>query len=167
MNTRNIILWIAVILFLTPFIAYSTGPYTEYYDVFTVSSGSMEPDIPKNSLIYTAPVRPENIQENDVITFKEDGGDLYTTHRVIEVVEDNGDVEGLGFRTKGDANEDPDPGLVGEDEVVGKVMLTIPFAGGLIYFARTSAGIFLLVLVPAGLLVLREVYEVVSELREV
>lgn len=160
---KNVLAWIAVILLLTPFIAYSAGPYIQQYDSFRVSSGSMEPEIPKNSLIYTAPTKPENIQTNDTITFTENGEDSYTTHRVIEVIEN--EDEGLEFRTKGDANEDPDPGSVQAEDVVGKVFLTFPFLGGLIYFARTSAGVFTLVVLPAVGIVLWELYAVFEELR--
>ena len=160
---KNALAWIAVILLLAPFIAYSAGPYTQQYDSFTVSSGSMEPEIPKNSLIYTAPTEPVNIRVNDTITFTENGKDSYTTHRVIEVIET--EDKGLKFRTKGDANEDPDPGSVNPEDVVGKVFLTIPFLGGLIYFAKTSAGAFTLVVLPAVGLVLFELYNLFEELR--
>ncbi|AOV95149.1 hypothetical protein AQV86_04475 [Nanohaloarchaea archaeon SG9] len=162
MKKKNTAIWIAVLILLTPFIAYGLGPYTDLYDSFTVSSGSMEPDIPENAVIFTQPVRPEEISRNDVITFR-DTSDLYTTHRVVDVVSSE---EGLRFQTKGDANEDADPGLVEEEEVVGKVFLSIPFIGGIIYFARTPTGIFLMIGLPALGLLLWELYVFIREVSD-
>src|SRR5690625_7060455 len=53
----------------------------------TVLSGSMEPGIQTGSIIAVKPVSDgNNLNKNDVITFKEDA-DTLITHRIIEVTE--------------------------------------------------------------------------------
>jgi signal peptidase len=67
------------------------------------------------------------------------------------------------FVTKGDANEEPDPAPVAAENVIGVVPrplgtpLGIPHMGRLLLFMQTQQGILMLVIVPAGLLVLNEV----------
>lgn len=161
MNWKNIAVYLGLAVLVAPFVAYSFSPYVPQYKAFTVSSGSMSPGIPEGSIIYTEDVRPGSIGSGDVITFRD--GDHYTTHRVVETVQENDG--GPGFRTKGDANDDVDPGLVEGEEVVGKVFFSLPYLGNVVSFARTLTGTVLLVMVPAGLLVLKELYHLSEEVR--
>jgi signal peptidase I, archaeal type len=85
-----------------------------------------------------------------------------TTHRVVEVTERNGQRV---FITKGDANEDPDRAPVPPDAVIGVVpqvfgaYLAVPFVGRALLFAQSDQGIIALVFVPAGLLIVSEVWD--------
>src|SRR5690606_13778233 len=49
-----------------------------------------------------------------------------TTHRIVGIESEAGETL---FITKGDANEEEDYRRVGEDEILGKVFLSIPYAG--------------------------------------
>lgn len=95
--------------------------------LFSVESNSMAPLYPVDSLVFVKETPPENIQENDVISFvfNEDG--MIVTHRVVAINE-----EKQTFKTKGDNNdvEDPFPVLFGN--VIGKVMFGIPKAGAVV-----------------------------------
>jgi signal peptidase len=122
----------------------------------------MEPAIQTGGVIFVYERPPDQIEEGDVITFNLEGpGTEVTTHRVVDVVERDGTRM---FVTKGDANEDPDPAPVPPDAVIGVVptpfgvLATIPVMGRLLLFARSDLGIALLVFVPAGLLVVSEVW---------
>lgn len=77
--------------------------------VFTVLSGSMEPDYPVGSLIYVKKVDASELEVGDVITFMLDE-DTVATHRIVKVLEDENDPTVLRFRTKGDANDTEDRG---------------------------------------------------------
>ena len=87
------------------------------YEILVVQSGSMEPSYHVGSLVYVKPVDASKLEAGDVITF-ELGGGVRGTHRIIEVLDDNGS---LSFRTKGDANNDVDQSLVAERNIIGKV----------------------------------------------
>lgn len=161
MNWKNLFAYLVLALVATPFVAYSFSSYVPHYKAFTVSSGSMGPEIPEGSIIYTQNVSTGVISSGDVITFRDD--DHFTTHRVVESVREEGGK--LAFRTKGDANEDRDPGLVAGEDVVGRVFLSLPYLGNIVSFARTPTGTLILVMLPAGLLILKELYRIAEEVR--
>lgn len=100
--------------------------------VFTVLSGSMEPTYPTGSLIYVRQVDPFTLESGDVITFMLDE-ETIATHRIVEVVPDEADPATIRFRTKGDANDAEDAGLVHYKNVVGSPVFCIPKLG---YFAN-------------------------------
>jgi signal peptidase len=108
------------------------------------------------------------IQEGDVITFRRGGEDTPTTHRVIEVVDRE---DGVAFRTKGDANEDPDAQLVtpsqveGEVQTIGGHLFVIPYIGYVIQFMQTTTGFVALFVVPIALLIVSEVWNVIAASR--
>ena len=96
--------------------------------VFTVLSGSMEPTYHTGSLIYVKKVDPLTVQAGEVITFMLDE-DTVATHRVVEVVPDEEDASVVRFRTKGDANDSEDGGLVHSNNLLGTPVFTIPYLG--------------------------------------
>ena len=79
--------------------------------VFTVLSGSMEPTYHTGSLIYVKKVEPYTIEEGQPITFMLNENTI-ATHRVVGIVPDEEDPTVIRFRTKGDANDAEDGGLV-------------------------------------------------------
>jgi signal peptidase len=87
---------------------------------------------------------------------------------VIEVVERE---DGVAFRTKGDANEDPDAQLVTPDQVVGEVptiggyLFVIPYIGYVVQFMQTTTGFVALFVVPIALLIVSEIWNVVAASR--
>ena len=92
-----------------------------------VYSGSMEPAVPMGAVAWMEPVDPAQIKVGDIIAFDPtwDESEVIISHRVIEVVEE----PTLGFRTKGDANEDPDFDIAPADRVVARVAFNMPNLG--------------------------------------
>lgn len=123
---------------------------------YVVRSDSMSPAIGAGSVVFVAEVPTDQIAEGDVITFEQTGATDPVTHRVVEVVERDGERR---FRTQGDANEDPDPDLVAPAEVVGTVQFHVPLMGYVVSFAQTRVGILALVVVPGLLLVASEIWD--------
>lgn len=127
---------------------------------YVVLSGSMQPAIGPGDVILVDAVDIEAVEPGDVVTFNRGEG-APTTHRVLETVQTDG---GPALRTKGDANEEPDPGLVHQSQLVGRVMslggvlLVIPAFGYVVEFANSGQGAVLIVFVPLTLLVLNEIY---------
>jgi signal peptidase len=89
---------------------------------------------------------PEEIQIGDVIAFQVEGVDTPMTHRVAAI--SNG-AEEITFRTRGDASREVDPWTVKPDQVLGRVIYSVPQLGYLTRLSRTPEGFALLVLLPA------------------
>lgn len=70
------------------------------YTFFQIGSNSMSPTITTNDLIIVH--LNEDIKEGDIITYED--GDMFVTHRVIE-------VNDTGYITKGDANQSEDQAI--------------------------------------------------------
>ena len=131
-----------------------------------VYGGSMEPAIEVGSLIVVKPVEPQAIEVNDVITYRastESG--IVTTHRVIGVMNNYGSPT---FRTKGDANEDPDVNAVPAQNVVGRVRFSVPYVGYVMNSIRNPLAMSLLIGIPAMIIIgmeLKNVWQAIAEKR--
>ena len=119
------------------------------YEIYTVMSGSMEPNYHVGSLIYVKPVDIDELEENDVITFVADENNTIVTHRIVEVV--NAD-NGKHFRTKGDANDVPDAKEVHYKNVLGRPEFSIPLLGYLAFHIQHPPGLYIAIVVAIGLL---------------
>ena len=98
-----------------------------------VGSGSMEPAVFVNDLLL---VKGESAyQVQDVITYVSSRGGL-VTHRVKEVLEN-------GYITQGDANNIPDEAISAQ-QVLGRVIFTVPGVGAVMEGILSPAGIGLL-----------------------
>ena len=131
-------------------------------DVLVVQSGSMEPAYPTGSLVYVKETEPAELQVRDVITFNL-GNNVRGTHRIIELVPDENDPDLIRFRTKGDANEYADSGLVDPSDIVGKVVFGIPLLGYLIAYIQQPPGTYIAVAVGALLLLLTFLPEIIFD----
>ena len=164
-GTRNEILrlgaFVCAFALLAPFVVFTVPQVVGAEESYVVVSGSMEPAISPNDAVIVEGVSPTSVESGDVIVFSErgasddDGLDV-TSHRVVGVTDGE---NGPAFETKGDANEEPDRGLVPASALVGRVAFTIPLIGHVITFASTRFGFFALVGIPLGLLVLGELYD--------
>lgn len=121
--------------------------------VFTVLSGSMEPTYHTGSLIYVKKVDPYAIEPGQVITFMLDENTV-ATHRVVGVVPDEEDSSVIRFRTKGDANETEDGGLVHYKNVIGTPVFTIPYLGYVANYIQHPPGMYVAIAAGAVLLML-------------
>ena len=121
--------------------------------VFTVLSGSMEPTYHTGSLIYVKKVDPLTVQAGEVITFMLDE-DTVATHRVVEVVPDEEDASVVRFRTKGDANDSEDGGLVHSNNLLGTPVFTIPYLGYVANYIQHPPGMYVAISAGAVLLLL-------------
>ena len=119
-----------------------------------VLSGSMEPLMPVGSLAVMKSVEPTQIEVGDIIAFKPRWDpDVTVSHRVIEVIEE----PFLAFRTKGDANEDPDWDILPVDYVLARVAFNIPKLGYVLNrisgYIRGPLALALCVILPTVLLI--------------
>jgi len=116
------------------------------YEIYNVTSGSMEPELPIGSVVYVQKVAPETVQKDDIIAFSMDNE--VVTHRVVE----NRFVEGE-FVTKGDANESVDFRNARYRDLVGVVKYHFPYLGNyLMIYSHQLTKVYLMVLAFCGVL---------------
>ena len=92
--------------------------------VHDIVSGSMEPEIPVGSIVYSETVRFEDLKVSDVVVFQVQGADTAITHRIVHV-----DTRNRQLITKGDANAVEDLRPVDAADVLGVVRFHIPYLG--------------------------------------
>lgn len=98
------------------------------YKPFMVLSGSMESKIRKGDLIVVKMVEPSTLKQDDVIAFR-DQQNTVTTHRIIEIINRNGNTY---FVTKGDNNDSQDQNLVEYKDVEGIYVFRVPGLGNVL-----------------------------------
>ena len=111
------------------------GPRTGFYRPVTVLSDSMRPAFSRGDLVISTPRPLKSVHVGQVVSFEIPVGDhRVETHRIIEIL--GGGSEPV-VRTRGDANDGPDPWnarLTGNSAWV--VSATVPKLGFLIVWMR-------------------------------
>ncbi|MDY0393706.1 signal peptidase I SipW [Virgibacillus halophilus] len=121
------------------------------YQIKTVLSGSMEPDIKTGSIIAVKPGGDmTRFKKNDVITFTSDEN-ILITHRIVKVMPSGNNVR---YQTKGDNNDGPDMNPVMSQNVVAEYTgFTVPYVGYALHFLQSKNGAWLM-LIPGFLLMI-------------
>ncbi|MDW7649922.1 MAG: signal peptidase I [Bacillota bacterium] len=114
----------------------------------TVISDSMSPTLKAGHVVVIRNVPSKDIEPGDIITFNNmPESETYITHRVVKVNSDG------SFITRGDANQTNDLAPVPAENVVGRVIVAIPYFGYLVEFTRSKLGMIIMIILP-GLLIL-------------
>jgi signal peptidase I len=117
-------------------------------------------------LIIVRGVEPKEINaapepDGDIIVFHQPlGGNELIVHRAIK--KEIGSHGEISFTTKGDGNSAPDSVEVPEDQVVGKVILRIPWIGHIALFLHNSSGILIIIILIVILVIVEFVIPVFS-----
>lgn len=151
--------FIAALVAVAALLLVSLVPITGNVEIKIVKSGSMEPAIPTGSVVVVMP--SASYKPGDVVTFgKDTARDVPTTHRILSERVERGQTY---YTTKGDANEEQDPREVAAQEVIGKVLFNVPYAGYVLDFARQPVGFALLIGLPATMIVIDEAVNIYKE----
>lgn len=126
--------------------------------LFVVQSGSMEPSIKTGSIVLAKNELDYRI--GDVITFFNTDKRNTTTHRIFNIKESN--YKPL-FITKGDANQAEDREGIKEENILGKVVFTLPYLGYVVSFTKTQMGFIFLIIVPAVIIIFSEILNLKKE----
>jgi signal peptidase len=156
-------IFVAFIVVIALLLIVSVLPITENYKVLVVLSGSMEPAIKTGSLVIIKPVSDYKV--GDIVTFGQFGETKSPiTHRIIEVTtSENGTKL---YTTKGDVNNGPDQNKISNKDIVGKALIDIPYLGYAVDFAKKPVGFALIILVPAAIIIIDEVKNIVKEIKK-
>jgi len=156
---KKILSIVAIIVFILLLLFYVVLPTMQgSMHILIVLSGSMNPKINPGDVVVSTYTNPEEIKINDVITFTSaDNPKNCVTHRVINITNENGTIS---FQTKGDANEDPDQRIVQTSELIGKVVIVIPYLGYVPHFAKSPLGFITLIIIPGVLIIIGEIWNI-------
>lgn len=140
---------LAIFMLLTVLMTRGSGaPNFLGYSVFRVMTGSMEPELPVNTLIVVHRVEPEEVKVGDVISFYSTDPTLYgsiNTHRVTQVTTDGGEP---AFVTKGDANLIEDHYLTRGKDLIGVVVFSSFLLGTIVRLASNPLVFVPVIMVP-------------------
>ncbi len=127
-------------------------PSVAGYLPLIVLTDSMVPEIYSGDLIICHTIDAEDVKTGDVIAFFDPAGNgtSIVTHRVIEVINENGEIE---FKTQGDNNNTEDRLPVPSDLLVGIYKTRIAGLGNVAMFMQSSTGLIVCVVLPIVLLV--------------
>ncbi|MBR3613879.1 MAG: signal peptidase I [Clostridia bacterium] len=142
------------IIILDSFVKPDEVPSFFGWKPFIVLSGSMETEIYSGDIAVVREVPASEIKKDDVIAFKD--GDVVVTHRIVEVVEENGETK---YKTKGDNNNIEDRGFVLPEQIEGLYQFKISRLGNVALFIQTPIGIVSCLSVPIGLLIILQSIE--------
>lgn len=137
----KILLVIVILLVLTTVFSLASG-----VKLYTVQTGSMAPTYPIGTILIVEPVKFEDLNSGDTITFNISGGSV-VTHRIVSV-----DSEKKTIQTKGDNNNVTDSAPVSYDNVIGRVKTHIPYLGYAVLILQTRFGIIMLVIFIVAIL---------------
>jgi len=152
----EVVFWLifSVLIGFIFFIKVSSSNTNLPFKSFLIQSGSMEPTIMTGDVILVQ--KSDTYKQRDVITYY-DHGKRVVTHRILEV---NQGSQGEEYITQGDNNQTPDIAAVPKTDVIGKHYLTIPKLGYLIAKSKTKAGIILLIVIPASIIIYDEIKKI-------
>lgn len=154
MDNRTLAARLVLVLLLAPVLAAVACSALPGFESYVVLSGSMEPTIPSDSVVYVS--ETNEYEAGDVVTFVHE--ERVITHRIV------GETRG-GFVTKGDANGDADPWRIPRHAIIGEVVVAVPLYGYLLGALSSPLGYVATVVFPALLLLWRSVSDVLAELR--
>jgi len=126
------IILIVLLAFAASMVMQNRMSYWLGFRGYITLSDSMAPVIQKGSLLITQRVDPEAIRKGDIITYKENAEIM--TQRVVDIQNQNG---GLSFVTKGDANEGVNSLAVQPENIIGRFVYSVNFAGSAILALRS------------------------------
>lgn len=165
MNRSTVVRGLGLVVLLAvviPFVIYAVPGVIGAEHSFVVLTGSMAPAIQPGDVVIVDETDPGAVGTGDVITFVREGSETPVTHRVVGVQGEGADRQ---FETKGDANEDVDASTVPAGNVLGTVLVTIPYIGYVIQAVNSREGFLLLVAIPIGLLIVTELWSLLAASR--
>ena len=147
-GTILIVVLIAVVIVMFDARMSGEAPSIFGYQIYRVSSESMEPELMVGDVILAKEVDPQEIQKGDIVTYKGEKGTfdgMLITHKVIEDPEYvNGEYV---FQTAGIYEGAlPDPEW-GEDQLLGRYVKKLPFIDKIYNFFVTPYGLIAFILV--------------------
>ncbi|MGN0493456.1 MAG: signal peptidase I [Acutalibacteraceae bacterium] len=161
-----VVLMAAAVAYLTYCNISGKVAYIGRHAAVKIITSSMEPTIPAGTYILAEKVQPESVSVGDVIMFYSRDPQIYgriNTHRVVEVVSDNGE---LSYITRGDNNPANDSYPVYGKDLIGRYVKNADRLTAFAGFFSNPVVFFILVIIPAAVLVIVCMLDVVKKAKE-
>lgn len=154
-----IIFVVVIVLFLIA----SIFPITGNWKIMIVQSGSMEPAIKTGSVVITKPAAEYNV--GNIITFTlPQSPKRPITHRINEI---KTEANAISYITKGDANNGPDQEEIKKENIIGKVLLSVPYLGYAVDVAKNPYGFIAIIIIPALIIIYDEIKKIRNEVKKI
>ena len=114
------------------------------YKGYIVLTGSMQPNLNIGDLVIDKTVKEEELKVGDVITFTLKNSNVTVTHRIVEIVEQDGKKY---YKTKGDNNNTEDIDLISYENIEGLQFLKIGKVGTIITKLLTGTGLIVMIVI--------------------
>jgi signal peptidase I len=157
-NIIRIVGLVVLIFSIVVLISLAFSPVKSIH-LLRVMSGSMEPNVQTGSIVVVKNVPVHQIQKGDVITYTSKNG-TSITHRVVEIKSSENNIS---LVTKGDLNNIPDVDPISENQIKGKVLVSIPYIGYMSIWMKTPKGFSILVILPALFIIGSEIWNILTE----
>lgn len=135
--------------------------YTTPFGLYTIISGSMEPNVEVYDVVVTVEEDISKLRVGDIITFISTWDINYgatVTHRVVAINKnEKGEYQ---LTTKGDNNQTADSATVTQTNLIGKVVGRLPQVGRLQLFLATKMGWFIVVFIPAIIVIIIDMMKI-------
>ena len=131
------------------------------YGVYTVLTGSMEPEYNVGDILLAQEVKKEDIKVGDDVVYKGEVGDFegkIVTHRIES-------ISGETIVTKGIANSFVDPSIT-YDQIQAKVVRKLNILSVFSKLMNDNIMFYVIVFVPFGILIFLDVKNIVDEKKE-
>lgn len=164
----SVIVFIIALALLIVSIIFQRNPRATLfgYRLYTVETPSMEPDIPRNSLIVVKRIDPNELEVGDVISFFSSDPSIegkINTHAIYAIDREDGK---LIFTTKGVNNPIPDEAKVSPDDIVGIVKSHSASLGKVYKALSNRAVLFIVTIVPLAVIVIVYFVELVINIHK-
>lgn len=161
-----LVILLAIVVSISSFTSRANGgvPNLFGYTAFSIKTDSMSPTIKAGDYILGEKCDSNELKAGDVITYFTiyEGQRIINTHRIVDVIDDNGLIY---FQTQGDnpvTNPTPDEELVAPGDVISRYNGTlIPKFGFVMTFLGTQLGFFICILVPVLLFTIWQIYKLI------
>ncbi len=120
-----------------------------------VESESMVPTLNVGDLLVLQAQPESQIVVGNIIVFNTNYHDKPIVHRIIEIQNVTGE---LHYITQGDNNNDPDPGYRVYSDIIGVVVLAVPYIGHVTLFLHQPYGFAIVLVLFLALLILPEFF---------
>jgi signal peptidase len=118
-------------------------------ETLIIGGASMEPQIALGAAVVIEPVAADQIAVGDVVSLRSgEGLKSIFTHRVTRVIHR---ADGIWVETKGDANSIIDASITPAANVMGRVVLNVPFGGFLLKLLSMPSGVALIICLAGAL----------------
>ena len=132
------------------------------YRLFTVATGSMEPEYNVGDILLSKQVDINEIKVGDDVVYRGEEGsfkDKIVTHRVISIREENGEKK---FTTQGIANTEEDP-EIDSSQIYGKVIYKVKTLSFIGQIAKNLYVFYFIIFIPIAIIIFRQIRNIFAE----